>query len=98
MKNTNDSKSGFVVVNAPAGFHTDLWTNVSDIPGSFPTGTGEYLYFVQITGNKGKWFSTEEESIQGLKKSISKEIARVEKRGDLRPSEVRRLDLLRSMV
>ena len=97
MEHTIDSKSGFVVTVAPAGFHADLFTNVSDLPGSFPN-VGSYKFFVQVSGNKGKWSDTHEGSIENLKKSISKEVSRLEKHGDLRPSEVRRLDFLRSVL
>ena len=98
MKNINNSKSGFVVVKAPAGFHADLFTNVSDIQGSFPSSGSSYRFFVQVAANKGKWSPTSDGAIQDLKKAISKEIARLEKRGNHRPSAVRRLDLLRAVV
>jgi hypothetical protein len=93
-----DSKSAFIVYEAPAGFHAQLVTNVLDVDGAFWSST-DYAFFIRVSGNKGKWSNTFEGSIADLKKSISKEITRLEKKDPhLRPKQVRRLELLRAVV
>lgn len=53
---------------------------------------------VLATGPKGKWSPSVEASIETVRKNVVKEIRSLEAHGDLRPSQVRRLDLLKGWV
>lgn len=53
---------------------------------------------VLATGPKGKWSPSVEASIETVRKNVVKEIRNLEAHGDLRPSQVRRLDLLKGWV
>lgn len=80
-------------------FHTDLrigGVNPSTIHGCYPTSEG--ISFLSVGGNKGKWYPTVEESIEGLKNNLRKEVRRLEGHGDLRPSQVRRLEVIKEFL
>lgn len=53
---------------------------------------------VLATGPKGKWSPSVEASIETVRKNVLKEIRNLEAHGDLRPSQVRRLDLLKGWI
>lgn len=53
---------------------------------------------VLAVGPKGKWSPSIEASIETIRKNVIKEIRNLEKNTNLRPSQVRRLELLKGWV
>ena len=83
-------------VTAPAGFFSYLKvTGVNeDVAGMFDyKGPG----FHTLTSNpRGMWGSSEKSSLELLRLGIHREIRKLENKSDLRPSQIRRLDLLKA--
>jgi hypothetical protein len=83
-------------INVPAGFFSYLKVHghTEDIAGVVPHMGA--MGPTMVTSNPRATFGeSEEDSLRLLRKNILSEIKRMEKRGDLRPSQVRRLDLLK---
>jgi len=84
-------------IKVPAGFFSYLKVNnhTEDIAG-VPSMKGTMGEPTTVTSNPRATFGvSEEDSLRLLRKNITSEIKRMEKNGDLRPSQVRRLDLLK---
>ena len=85
--------------SAPAGFHSSLFLRVEDegvdIWKVFTTEVRGDL-FVSV-GRHG-WSPTEQDSIDLLLSQVKKEVKSLRRHGDLRPSQVRRLDLLQGFL
>ena len=82
---------------APAGFFSYLRVqgHTEDIAGVTPS-RGSMGAPTTVTSNPRATFGvSEEDSLRLLRKNISSEIRRLERNADLRPSQARRLDLLR---
>lgn len=82
-------------VSVPAGFYSYLHAEA-------PTGHIAKTYSVTPKGwvnlashPKGVSSPTQESSLETLRKRVVKEVRALEKNGDLRPSETRRLELLK---
>jgi hypothetical protein len=82
--------------NAPAGFFSYLKvTGVNEeVAGMFDHKRPGF--HTLTSNNRGKWGRTEEESLDLLRNGIRLEVRRLEKATDLRPSQIRRLDLLKA--
>jgi hypothetical protein len=83
-------------VNAPAGFFSYLKVSGvnEEVAGMFDH---KRPGFHTITSNPpGKWGKTEKRSVNLLRKEITREIRLLEGETDLRPSQVRRLVILKS--
>jgi hypothetical protein len=82
-------------IGAPAGFFSYLKVTgvTEDVAGMFDhKGPG----FHTITSNpRGKWGKTEEGSVNLLRREVTREIRLLEGKTDLRPSQVRRLEILK---
>lgn len=99
-------KTGIYViktVEAPAGFFSHVYLDQGirrDIPSkyTYPSLVDGRDMTHLVNGPKGKWSKTLEESFEEVRKEVNRQIRKLEKDGDLRPSEVRRLDLLRGSL
>ena len=84
-------------INVPAGFFSYLRVHghTEDIAGVL-TMKESMGAPTKVTCNPRATFGvSEEDSLRLLRKNITSEIRKLEKKGDLRPSQVRRLDLLK---
>ena len=84
-------------INVPAGFFSYLKVkdHTEDIAG-VPSSKGTMGEPTTVTSNPRATFGvSEEDSLRLLRKNILSEIKRMERNGDLRPSQIRRLDLLK---
>lgn len=104
METTKDI-NGFSIkiVNADAGVISQLGVDISKVEdhrlidkcfGPYTDGDQKYFY-LDCTG---KWCENEEKSIESLRNNVIKKIKRMEKNQDLRPSQVRKLDLLKKFI
>lgn len=81
-------------------FHTSLYVtgiDPSTVHNCWDTEV-EGQSYLKTPGMKGKWYSTKEESIKKLKSFVRKEVKSLGGHGDLRPSQVRRLDILKEFL
>lgn len=53
---------------------------------------------VLATGPKGKWSPSVEASVETIRKNVIREVRSLESKEDLRPSQVRRFELLKGWV
>jgi hypothetical protein len=100
---TNDS--GFVLEEYADGrFNASLGTHQKDVWKTYNFDNAkpdQYPKFLDLPApSKGDYgpYSSPEDAILKIKKCIRVAIKRLEKNKDLRPSEVRRLEILRSVV
>jgi hypothetical protein len=82
---------------APAGTICSLYVQglVDDVwkvyPSVLQSGHSHYIM-------TGQWGQDEEDARRLLRKMIEKEVKKLSNHGDLRPSQVRRLDLLKTVL
>lgn len=97
-----DSKVEFEVqtIGGDAGFFTYL--KVKGIDPTKVSKTWDDCYksgwSYLAVGPKGKWSPTPEKSIDVVRKTVLRQIKSLESQHDLRPSQVRRLELLKSWI
>lgn len=85
---------GYNIRVAPGGTFAYLITNVGDLYKSHPGTWGTFKWGLNI----GEVGATEDEAIAAVKKAVTKEIKRLEKNPDPRPSQIRRLMFLRKVL
>lgn len=93
------------MISTPSGFFSFLL--IDGVPRDTVAGTRESSFRHELNrpgllhlaiGPKGKWSSSPAESIELVRKNVVKEVKRLESNGDLRPSQVRRLNILKAWL